>query len=456
MSAAIEPGRDVLKSSNVNSQSGKSSSIAGAASPSPIGWESAGARADNSGEHASVIHVGALRKSIDRFNAWLEKAGYESYDPYDIWGTSYGLFSRRVYYQKGWLGLPLIAPILLMDILCPGLRSVFVHKERFATADAQLILAFLNIHRCTKKTKFLERAIQLGDELLQYSIPGYRGKCWGYPFDWQNNRGLWRKDTPYITCTPYCFEAFLALYDATGNEHYRDIARSIAEFVCGDLKDTAAGNNAMAASYSPKDETKVINASAYRAWVLFEAGARFDLPGYKEKARRNLNFILQNQRPDGAWLYAIEAPGEEFIDHFHTCFVLKNLFKINRRLEDPALAASIRKGFDYYRRELFDTEGLPKGFAIQPRTQIVKLEMYNFAEAITLGVLLGHEIPEAFTLAQRLAARLCENYQLPKGYFVTRVYRGGFRHSFPFLRWPQAQLFYSLTNLLLAMQKGGQ
>jgi hypothetical protein len=31
---------------------------------------------------------------------------------------------------------------------------------------------------------------------------------------------------------------------------------------------------------------------------------------------------------------------------------------------------------------------------------------------------------------------------------VTRVFRGGFRHRFPFLRWPQAQLFYALTNLL--------
>lgn len=404
------------------------------------------------GETSFDVRCSQVPKAIQLFTAWLEKTGYESYDPYDIWGTPYGLFSRRVYYEKGLLGLPLIAPILLMDIFCPSLRSWFVQKERFATADAQLVLAFLNIYRSTGETKFLDKAAQLGDELLKYSVPGYKGKCWGYPFDWQHNGGLWKKNTPYITCTPYCFEAFLALYDATANEHYREVARSIAEFVYGDLKDTPAGKNAMAASYSPLDESKVINASAYRAWVLFEADARFNLPQFREKAQRNLNFILQNQRSDGAWLYAVEAPGEEFIDHFHTCFVLKNLFKINRRLKDPTLAASIRKGFDYYRCELFDADGLPKGFAIQPRTQIVKLEMYNFAEAITLGALLRDDIPEAFSLAQRLATTLCEKFQLRSGYFVTRVYRGGFRHSFPFLRWPQAQLFYSLTNLQTACQ----
>jgi hypothetical protein len=391
-----------------------------------------------------------VSEGIRRFDAWLEKVGYESYDPYDSWGTTYGLFARRIYYTKGILGLPLIAPILFMEMACPGARSLFVHKDRFATADGQLTLAFLNLYRTTGEKKYLEKAVRLGDELLQYSIPGYSGKCWGYPFDWQNNRGLWKKNTPYITCTPYCFEAYRELHEATGEKRYLEISESIAKFVDHDLKDTPAGRAAAAASYSPLDETKVVNASAYRAWVLFETG----LPEYREKAQRNLNFILQSQREDGAWLYATEGSGEGFIDHFHTCFVLKNLFKINQRLQSAAIIEAIRKGWDFYRRDLFDAEGLPKSFAVQPRTQIVKLEMYNFAEAITLGALLRDSIPGAFELAQKLATVLCEQHQLADGHFVTRIFRGGFRHTFPFLRWPQAQLFYALTNLSLAMRKG--
>jgi len=397
-----------------------------------------------------------VAEGIRRFDALLEKNGYESYDPYDVWGTKYGVFSRRIYYEKGVVGLPLIAPILLLEVACPGLRSLFVRKERFATADGQLTLAFLNLYQCTQEKRFLEKAKRLGEEILQYSVPGYSGRCWGYPFDWQNNRGLWKKNTPYITCTPYCFEAFLGLYDATGEQRYLDIARSIATFVYTDLKDTPMGKDAAAASYSPMDETKVVNASAYRAWVLFEAAARFNLPEYHAKAQRNLNFILQSQNPDGSWLYAVETPGEAFIDHFHTCFVLKKLFKINQRLNSAAVAEAIRKGYGYYRDKLFRADGLPKAFALEPRTQIVTLEMYNFAEAITLGALLRDFIPEAFTMAQTLATVLCGKYQLADGHFVTRVYRGGFKHTFPFLRWPQAQLFYSLTNLLLALRKGAR
>jgi len=398
----------------------------------------------------------AVAEGIRRFDARLERGGYESFDPYDIWGTKYGVFSRRVYYEKGKIGLPLIAPILLLEMFAPGLRGHFVRKERFATADGQLTLAYLNLFKCTQDRKFLEKAKGLGEDILKYSVPGYSGKCWGYPFDWQNNRGLWKKNTPYITCTPYCFEAYLGLYDATGEARYLEIARSIATFVFTDLKDTPMGPDAAAASYSPMDETKVVNASAYRAWVLFEAAARFDLPEYHAKALRNLNFILQSQQPDGSWLYAVATPGEGFIDHFHTCFVLKKLFKINQRLKSAAVDEAIRKGYRYYREKLFRADGLPKAFALEPRTQIVTLEMYNFAESITLGSLLRDFIPEAFTVAQRLATTLCEHYQFADGHFVTRVYRGGFRHTFPFLRWPQAQLFYSLTNLWVASQKGAQ
>lgn len=392
-----------------------------------------------------------LRGAIDRFAAWLEETQGESYDPYDLWGTRYGLFSRRLYYANPPLGLPLVAPLLLAEILCPSLRKLLVRKQRFATADAQLALAFLNLDELTGEARFLSRAQEFGAHLLRTSIPGYSGHCWGYPFDWQNNHGLWKRDTPFITATPYAFEAFLGLHDATGGRRHLDVAESIARFVENDLHDTPTSEDAAAGSYSPNDRSQVLNASAYRAMVLFEAARRFNEPHYAQTAQRNLRFILQNQRADGAWLYALDHPSERFIDHFHTCFVLKNLLKLNGHLKSDAVAQAIAKGYEYYRRELFDRQGLPKSFALEPRAQIVRLEMYDFAEAITLGALLRDSIPAAFEHAQRLAALLVSRYQCGAGYFVTRVYRGGWRHTFPFIRWPQSQIFYALTHLVKAM-----
>ncbi len=392
--------------------------------------------------------------AIDRFMAWLEGAQGASHDPYDLWGTRYGLFSRRLYYGKHPLGVPLVAPLLLAEIVCPSVRTLFVRKQRFATADAQLALAFLNLHELTGEARFLARAEEFGAHLLRTSIAGYSGHCWGYPFDWQNNHGLWKRDTPFITATPYAFEAFLGLHEATGDAQHLEVAESIARFVQNDLHDTPTSEDATAGSYSPNDRSQVLNASAYRALVLFEAARRFNEPRYAQTAQRNLHFILQNQRADGAWLYALDHPSERFIDHFHTCFVLKNLVKLNRQLNNDAVRKAVVKGYEYYRRELFDPEGLPKSFVLEPRTQLVRLEMYNFAEAITLGALLRDSIPAAFEHAQRLAAVLVSRFQCGAGYFVTRVYRGGWRHTFPFIRWPQSQLLYALTNLLLASPGG--
>lgn len=393
--------------------------------------------------------AGELVRAIRAFEAWL-RSHLSSYDPYDVWGTPYGLAARRLYYRKHFLGLAMIAPILLLEITFPAWRKAVVKPSRFATADAQLLLAFLNLYRVSGADRHLIHARQLGRQLLDSSVAGYSGLCWGYPFDWQNQRGMWGKNTPFITSTPYCYEAFCALAEATDDAEALASAESTAAFVFHDLRDNPAGPKAAAASYSPHDDSQVINASAYRAMILFDAAKRFGRPEFLEKAEQNLNFVCQAQQPDGSWLYAADDAGK-FIDHFHTCFVLKNLFKITSLQNGSDLRGVIRKGYEFYRRNLFDPAGLPRSFAIKPRTGIVHLEMYDFAEAITLGTLLRNEIPESYRHAQKLAEALCRDYQLPDGHFVTRIYKGGIRHTFPFLRWAQSQLFLALTNLYAAI-----
>jgi len=404
-----------------------------------------------------------LRVAIGKFCEWLNESRGFSYDPYDVLGTRYGRWARKIYYQKNPVGIGLTAPLILMEILFPQLRALFVRKNRYPTADAQLALAFLNLYETGKlengrnsSDAWLDKAEELAEELLKESCAGYKGYCWGYPFDWQHVNGLMPKGTPHITATPYCYEVFTRLYDLTGDVRHLEIAQSVAVFVSEDLRDTPTGNGAAASSYTPYDQGKVVNASAYRAFVLFDASHRFQNSDYLLKAQRNLRFILQSQRPDGSWLYAIDNPPEAFIDNFHTCFVLKNLYKINKELRSREVTDRLLRGYDFYRRALFDGEGNPRTYAVSPRKEIVQLEMYNFAEAITLGSLLRDEVPGALSVAHELANRLIRNYQLPSGYFLTRIYRGGIRHSVPYLRWPQSQLFLALTNLLLAAESAGE
>jgi hypothetical protein len=432
---------------------------------STLELESANHTTPDSCTEASSV-VSELWPAIDKFSAWLDASGYATYDPYDIWGTRYGKWARRLYYRKHPLGTVMTAPVVLMEIAFPGLRGLFVRKDRYPTADAQLALAFLNLYQITQPRQgnrldtdgglrsqaCLVKARSLADELLTQSVPGYRGFCWGYPFDWQHANGLMPKQTPHITATPYAYEVFTRLFDLTGEDRYHQVASSIAEFVFEDLNDTPTGTDSAASSYTPQDHSKIVNASAYRAFVLFDSSERSQNEEFRSKAWKNLRFILESQRDDGSWLYAVEDPAQAFIDHFHTCFVLKNLYKLNRHLLSGEVEQAVRRGYRWYRKALFDGQDNPKSFAISPRLGIVRLEMYDWAEAISLGALLKSDIPSAFVLAEKLATQLIRCYQLPSGHWLTRVYRGGIRHTTPFLRWPQSQLFLALTNLLLAAQ----
>ena len=75
--------------------------------------------------------------------------------------------------------------------------------------------------------------------------------------------------------------------------------------------------------------------------------------------------------------------------------------------------------------------------------------MYDYAEGITLGLLLQNEIPGALTKSKELAADLINIFQTKDGYFVTRVTSLGTKHKVPYLRWPQAQIFFALTSTWL-------
>lgn len=385
---------------------------------------------------------------VDSFLIWLNKIGYYSYDQYDFWSTGYGRFSKDVYYKNQIFGIPLVIPIFLLELFIPHSRVIFTHKKRFPIADAHFILGYINLFKIKKKDEFLNEAIKVSDELIKTAVSGYSGYCWGYPFNWQTSLGLSKKGTPLITTVPYCFEAFLSLYDVTKEQKYLDVAYSISKFVSEDINDNPVSKLSSACSYSPLDNSMVINANAYRGFLLMEAYHRYGVYEFKEKAVRNINFVLENQNSDGSWLYAANNPNDAFVDNFHTCFILKNLYKANARLRGQDIHNAITKGYSFYRKNLFTNNAIPKPYAILKRFQLVQIEIYDYAEGISLGVLLKNEIPGAFEIAKKLARDVYLFYKLPDGHFTTRVYKYKLHNTVPYLRWPQAQMFFALTMLL--------
>jgi hypothetical protein len=222
---------------------------------------------------------------------------------------------------------------------------------------------------------------------------------------------------------------------------------SIAEHARTDIKDYPTSPDASTCSYTPFDSGGVINASAYRAFLLTCAHADFNVKEYLQIACRNLNYVLQCQQPNGSWFYSPDET-DAFVDHFHTCFVLKALVKIGDLRQDAYCSEAIDRGLKYYLSELFDENGLPKPFSVKPRLAVYKRELYNYAECINLLTLAKARHPEVENTLTAVLEDLLFRWQKKDGSFRSRQLMMGW-DNVPMHRWAQAQLFRSLSFLLL-------
>src|SRR6185369_6892195 len=165
---------------------------------------------------------------------------------------------------------------------------------------------------------------------------------------------------------------------------------------------------------------------------------------YQKVAQRNLNFVLRAQNSNGSWYYSMDGT-RDFVDHFHTCFVLKALAKIEAITNDQQCSNAIARGVDYYVRNLFDEQGLPKPFSRRPRMTVYRRELYDYAECINLAVLLEGRFPALDQILARIIS--LDGWQKSDGSFRSRQLLFGWDNT-PMHRWAQAQVFRSLCFLL--------
>lgn len=391
--------------------------------------------------------VEQLQATILRFVEWLDGYGETSYDHQSFFVSKPGRAAKALYYRRRLLGTLAVAPMIAAEAFVPSARRFFWKRQRLPIADAHYAMGFALLSELTDERRYYERAVHFLEVLKETRCARYRHYGWGYPFDWETKNGTMREGTPLITTVPYAYEAFLAVYEIDKNPEWREIMQSIATHALEDYHDVATSATASSCSYNPEphDPCGVINASAYRAFLLTRAGIDFSDSNYRAAADRNLNFVIESQNADGSWFYAVDGH-RDFIDHFHTCFVLKALAKIEALTGSPECTRAIERGVDYYVKNLFDERGLPKPFSRRPRLTVYRHELYDYAECVNLAVLLRGRFP---ALDERLASVIDDlgNWQKPDGSFRSRKLLLGWDNT-PMHRWAQSQMFRSLCLLV--------
>lgn len=393
--------------------------------------------------------VSAVEAAVARFTRWLDHYGETSYDHQSYFASDLGRAAKALYYQKPLLGTLAVAPMILSEAFVPSARRLFWKPQRFPIADAHYAMGFAYLAQMSGQASQHKRAVHFLEVLKATRSKGFTHYAWGYPFNWETRRGTLKEGLPMVTTLPYVYEAFRAVYQLDGNREWLDVMKSLADHTLEDYQDFETSPDASTCCYSPGPDNSsgVINASAYRAFLLTRAALDFGDDRYQRVAQRNLNFVIESQNPNGSWYYSMDNV-RDFVDHFHTCFVLKALAKIEQMTGSAKCTSAIERGVDYYVKNLFDSNRLPMPFSKAPRMTVYRRELYDYAECINLAVLLRGRFPELDRTLSLVLADVFQRWQKSDGSFRARELLIGW-DSVPMHRWAQSQMFRSLTFFLL-------
>jgi hypothetical protein len=401
--------------------------------------------------HDSTNLPARVSEVLISFTTWLDTYGETSWDHQSFFAGPVGGRAKSLYYRNRLVGTAAVAPMIFFEAFLPSARRLFHQPIRFPIADAHYAMGFAFLYEATANRVHLERAVHFLNVLTASRCRDFKEYCWGYPFDWVWRGGTIKQQTPLITTTPYVYEAFLQVYELDQRHEWKRILESIARHASADIKDFRTSESAGSCSYTPYDEGGVINAAAYRAFLLTSASQVLLNGEYWRIAERNLNFVLETQNQDGSWYYAVDGV-RDFVDHYHTCFVMKALAKIHALTRHEACLEALSKGVAYYLENLFDGDGLPKPFSKAPRLTVYKRELYDCAECINLCLLLRDRFPRLQKTLETVVREVLKNWIKRDSSFRSRRLHLGW-DNVPMHRWGQSQMFRSLASYVNEARK---
>jgi hypothetical protein len=389
-------------------------------------------------------------ESFRKLENYCCREEYKGWDPYD--GLNSGIF-QAIPIIRDW-DLARLAWIQSFKRNPVNLRELFlVPKEYNAKGLGLLLSAYCNIYNCQIKSgeeilcsneSVLLNIHFLADLLLSGQSKGYSGACWGYNFDWQAKRlFFFPKNTPTVVVTSFCCTALFKAYEITKEKKYLETAVSSANFILNDLKRTPSENGFLF-SYSPLNgNNTVYNASLLGSSLLSRCYHYTNNEVCKKAAFNSAEACIAAQNSDGSWFYG-GVPGQKWIDSFHTGYNLENLAIYQYFTGDRSFSNEIEKGFDFYLKNFFLDDGMPKYY----NNKIYPIDIHCPAQLfVTLSILKKFEPNKV--LADKVMGWTIHTMQDRSGYFYYQI-RRGINSRIPYMRWSNAFMLYGMSYYLLS------
>ena len=395
-------------------------------------------------------------KSMQALQRYCETEGYKGWDPYD------GLNSKVAkailpLKHSAFLRLCVIQGFKRSPI---NLRRVAMVPKEYNTKGIGLFLqGYCNLYGIIEKQPSMSVAFGTREQILDKinylsglllkmrsdeMFPSeYHGACWGYNFDWQARRlFLFPAYTPTVVATNFCATSLMSAYEITHKKEYLTVALSSADFVINDLRRTDCADGIFF-SYSklPGNDT-VINASLLGSRLLSYCYKYSGNDAYKELARKSIAACCNVQQDNGAWVYGM-LPVQNWVDSFHTGYNLDGLVAYEELTDDMTFHGAIEKGFDFYVKNFFESDGRPKYY----NDRIYPIDIHCPGQLfVTLSRL--HKFGQYHDLAKKVLDWTIKNMQDRKGYFYYQI-KPGVSSKISYMRWSNAFMFCALSYYLL-------
>jgi hypothetical protein len=375
-----------------------------------------------------------LAAAIERIRAWGEARDWRGYDPYDALNSPLAPFLT--------LGRPLGRRLLTQAVkLSPlNLRPLLlVQPEWNAKALALVASGYLRLAMHSDEDLARAHSSRWLNWLVDHPAPGSAPAAWGYHFDVQTRFFGYARDTPNTIATTFVVQALVEGYESFGDERWVDAARAASHFLCEEMLVREGARTYF--RYLPGERDLVHNANLLACAALARTARATGEESLLEPVGAALATSLAAQREDGSLPYA-EAPGQLWVDNFHTGYVLESLAHCASPF--PEVEGPLQRGIAYWENELFLADGTPKYFP----DRMHPLDAHSYATAIdTWLALIGHH-PRARDRATRVATLLVERMLDASGY-VHFQQRRFWTSKVPFVRWTTAPTFRALAGLLL-------
>jgi hypothetical protein len=371
-----------------------------------------------------------LADAVGRIRAWGEGHDWRGYDPYDALNSPAAPILT--------LGTPLGRRVLMQAVklsplnLRPALRIAPAYN---AKAIGLVASGYSRLHAATGEASAREHASRWLSWLCDHHSGGGDGLAWGYPFDVQTRFFGYRRGTPNSIATSFVAHAFLDGRELLGEERWAQPAREAARFLITRMR---AGDHFR---YVREEDELVHNANALASAVLVRTARATGDDSLLLPASAALAATLRAQRDDGSWAYS-EGPRGNWVDNFHTAYVLESLAHCADLL--PEVPDRLDRAVDYWVRSLFLEDGTPK---YEPE-RVHPVDSHCYASAIDAWIAVGDTRADAHERAERLARLLIERMLDPAGFVHFQQHRF-WTSRVPFVRWTTAPSFRALAGLML-------